>query len=139
MRFILLSFVILSFFFGNTQSAFYSTESKKAIKFYEKAIVCFNNINPVNGKPDLIGAEELLLKSLQKDTLFWEAYSLLSNVKVEAGDLNNAIFYRKKMISISPTVPLIEYYYLSSMQMAIGKYEDCLKNALKYKQSPLAR
>ena len=138
MRFILLLFGILSFFLGNTQSAFYSTENKKAIKFYEKAIVCFNNINPVNGKPDLIGAEELLLKSLQKDTLFWEAYSLLSNVKVEAGDLNNAIFYRKKMISISPTVPLIEYYYLSSMQMAIGKYEDCLKNALKYKQSPLA-
>ena len=138
MRFILLLFGILSFFLGNTQSAFYSTENKKAIKFYEKAIVCFNNINPVNGKPDLIGAEELLLKSLQKDTLFWEAYSLLSNVKVEAGDLNNAIFYRKKMISISPLVPLIEYYYLSSMQMAIGKYEDCLKNALKYKQSPLA-
>ena len=38
MRFVLLSFVILSFFLGNTQSAFYSTENKKAIKFYEKEI-----------------------------------------------------------------------------------------------------
>ena len=95
MRFSLLLISILSCFLCYSQSAFYSTENKKAIKFYEKAIVCFNNINPNNGKPDLIGVEELLLKSLNKDTSFWEAYSLLSNVKVEAGDINNAIFYRK--------------------------------------------
>ena len=138
MRFTLIFICISSYILGYSQSAFYSTENKKAIKFYEKAIVCFNNINPNNGKPDLIGAEELLLKSLQKDSLFWEAYSLLSNVKVEAGDINNAIFHRKKMISLTPLVPLVEYFYLSSMQMAIGKYKDCLKNALKYKQSPLS-
>lgn len=135
------SFIILFIFYvsvGFSQSAFYSSKNKKAIKLYEKAIVCFNDIDPSNGKPNLLGAEENLLKSIQKDSTFWEVYSLLSNVMVERGDIVSAIAYRKKMMLITPVVPLVEYYYLSSMQMAIGSYEECLKNAKKYQQSPLA-
>ena len=64
MKFTLLFICISSYILGYSQSAFYSTENKKAIKFYEKAIVCFNNINPNNGKPDLIGAENLYKKTV---------------------------------------------------------------------------
>ena len=127
--------MIIPFF---SQSALYSSNNKKAIKLYEKAIVCFNDIDPITGIPSLDETEKYLLKSLQKDSMFWEVYSLLSNVKVEGGDIKSAINYRKKMMKVSPSIPLVEYYYLSSMQIATGEYKDCLKNAQKYKQSPLA-
>ena len=134
-----LSVVGLLMYFGVfSQSALYSTSNKKAIKLYEKAIVCFNDIDPITGLPNLEDAENYLVKSLQKDSTFWEVYSLLSNVKVESGDIKSAIFYRKRMMQVNPVIPLVEYYYLSSMQMATGEYKGCLENALKYKQSPLA-
>ena len=69
MRFSVLLISILSCFLCYSQVPFI-LQKIKAIKILMKAIVCFNNINPNNGKPDLIGAEELLLKSLNKDTFF---------------------------------------------------------------------
>jgi len=138
-KLILLFFIqIISFhsFFG--QSVLYSTVNKKAIKYYEKAIVCFNNISVETGKPDIEGTENLLIKSLAKDSTFWEAYSLLSNLNIEKGDIKSAIFFRKKMMFSSNSVPIIEYYYLASMQIAVGNYKECLTNAKRYQQSPLA-
>jgi len=133
--------VIISFFLLNfyaSQSALYSSYNKKAIKLYEKAIACCQDISPLNGRGNLKGAEEYLLKSLAKDSTFSEAYILLSQVKVKMGDINSAIFYKEKMMAVNPIIPLVEYFYLSGMHMAIGSYEKCLKNAVRYKNSPLA-
>ncbi len=133
--------VIISFFLLNfyaSQSALYSSYNKKAIKLYEKAIACYQDISPLNGRGNLKGAEEYLLKSLAKDSTFSEAYILLSQVKVKMGDINSAIFYKEKMMAVNPIIPLVEYFYLSGMHMAIGSYEKCLKNAVRYKNSPLA-
>ena len=136
----LLLFVI-SFFLLNPfycQSALYSSYNKKAIKLYEKAIECYQDISPFSGRGNLKGAEEYLLKSLAKDSTFSEAYILLSQVKVKMGDINSAIFYKEKMMTANPIIPLVEYFYLAGMHMAIGSYEKCLKNAVRYKNSPLA-
>ena len=136
----LLLFVI-SFFLLNpfySQSALYSSYNKKAIKLYEKAIECYQDISPFSGRGNLKGAEEYLLKSLAKDSTFSEAYILLSQVKVKMGDINSAIFYKEKMMTANPIIPLVEYFYLAGMHMAIGSYEKCLKNAVRYKNSPLA-
>ena len=133
--------VIIPFFLLNSyssQSALYSSYNKKAIKLYEKAIACYQDINPLNGRGNLTGAEEYLLKSLDKDSTFSEAYILLSQVKVKMGDINSAIFYKEKMMTVNPIIPLVEYFYLAGMHMAIGSYEKCLKNAVRYKNSPLA-
>lgn len=131
-----ISFFLLSSY--SSQSALYSSYNKKAIKLYEKAIACYQDISPLNGRGNLTGAEEYLLKSLDKDSTFSEAYILLSQVKVKMGDINSAIFYKEKMMAVNPIVPLVEYFYLSGMHMAIGSYEKCLKNAVRYKNSPLA-
>ncbi|MDA8670313.1 hypothetical protein N9L60_05095, partial [Flavobacteriales bacterium] len=131
-----ISFFLLSSY--SSQSALYSSYNKKAIKLYEKAIVCYQDISPLNGRGNLTGAEEYLLKSLDKDSTFSEAYILLSQVKVKMGDINSAIFYKEKMMAVNPIVPLVEYFYLAGMHMAIGSYEKCLKNAVRYKNSPLA-
>ena len=131
--------VLMTFQFCSTaQSTFYTTKSKKAIKFYHKALTCFNTIDHVSGKADLTGAEENIKKALSKDSLFGEAYGLASKISIEKGKIQEAINFKNKMISVSPVVPLIEYYFLSGMQMSIGDYENCLKNAKKYKSSPLA-
>tara|TARA_B110000037_G_scaffold55621_1_gene68062 strand:- start:4553 stop:6541 length:1989 start_codon:yes stop_codon:yes gene_type:complete len=137
-RFLLLiiSFFLLNFYSG--QSAFYSTNSKKAIKLYEKAIACYNDISPQNGRGNLIGAEEYLIKSLSKDSTFSEAYFLLSQIKVQMGDINSAIFYKEKMMAVNPIIPLVEYYNLAGLHISIGSYKKCLKNAVRYKNSPLA-
>lgn len=136
----LLLFVISFFLLNpfNGQSALYSSYNKKAIKLYEKALECYQDISPFSGRGNLKGAEEYLLKSLAKDSTFSEAYILLSQVKVKMGDINSAIFYKEKMMTANPIIPLVEYFYLAGMHMAIGSYEKCLKNAVRYKNSPLA-
>lgn len=131
-----ISFFLLNPFYG--QSALYSSYNKKAIKLYEKAIECYQDISPYSGRGNLKGAEEYLLKSLAKDSTFSEAYILLSQVKVKMGDINSAIFYKEKMMTANPIIPLVEYFYLAGLHMAIGSYEKCLKNAVRYKNSPLA-
>lgn len=131
-----ISFFLLNPFYG--QSALYSSYNKKAIKLYEKAIECYQDISPFSGRGNLKGAEEYLLKSLAKDSTFSEAYILLSQVKVKMGDINSAIFYKEKMMTANPIIPLVEYFYLAGLHMAIGSYEKCLKNAVRYKNSPLA-
>ena len=62
----------------------------------------------------------------------------MSNLNIEKGDIKSAIFFRKKMMFSSNSVPIIEYYYLASMQIAVGNYKECLTNAKRYQQSPLA-
>ena len=51
----------------SAQKMLYNTKSKKAIKYFEKALTCFNTIDPVSGKSDLTGAEEFLEKAFTKD------------------------------------------------------------------------
>lgn len=123
---------------SSAQKAFYSSNDKKAIKAYEGALVCFNTIDPITGLPNVPCVESLLDKALKRDSTFVEAYSLASNMSVENGDIEKAIFYREKMIEVAQRVPLQEYFYLASMQMATGRYESCLKNAKRYLDSPLA-
>lgn len=118
------------------QKGMYSTKSKKAIKAYESAKTCFNNIDPVTGKPGLECAESYILKALSKDSLFTEAYALASNICVEKGDIEKAIQYKEKMMKYCKGIPEYEYFYLASMQMAVGNYMDCRFNAQKYIQYP---
>lgn len=136
--FLLLSLTIFqqSFF---AQKMLYNTKSKKAIKYYEKALTCFNTIDPSTGKADLSGAQDFLEKAFSKDSLFGEACSLASKILIERGDIPNAIFYKKKMMRVLPVVSIIEYYFLAGMQITIGDYKGCLENARHYKASPLAK
>ncbi len=118
------------------QTGIYSSSNKKAIKYYEKALTSFNTINPESGRGNLKEAEQFLKKAISKDSSFHEAYSLYSNVSLDKGDIESAIFFRNKMIEKNTHVPIIEHYFLAGMQMAVGDYKECLKNAKKYRDSP---
>ena len=84
-------FFLITFQIAYAQSAFYTSSSKKAIKLYEKALTCFNSIDSITGKGNLICAEDLLEKVFAKDSLFGEAYSLAAKICIERGDINQAI------------------------------------------------
>lgn len=113
----------------------YTTSDKKAIKLYEEARKCFNYMDPTTGKRLLDCAIENGEKALARDPNFSEAYSLLSNVYVEKGDLEKAIEYKQKMMSSTTNFSQSEYFYLASMQMAVGDYQNCKKNAQRYLQN----
>jgi len=137
------TFIVIVFFTclnscSLAQMGLYSSVNKKAIKYYEKALIAFNTINPTTGKSNIKEAEIFLKKAIAKDSSFHEAYSLYSNVSIEKGDIESGIYFRNKMIEKNPNVPVIEYYFLAGMQMAVGNYKECLKNAKKYRDSPFA-
>ena len=115
-----------------SQNMGYSIKNKKAIKFYESALTCFNTIDSKTGRPDLECAENFVIKALAKDSIFSEALSLASNIYIKKSDINTAIYYRKKMIRYTKQFSSIEYYYLAAMQMAIGDYKQVKLNAMKY-------
>ncbi len=110
----------------------YGSSDKKAIKAYEIGRACFNDVNPETGKRNLACAEENLLKALERDPNFVEALSLISNVYVEKYDLKKAIEYKVRMMNTGKKFSESEYFYLSSMQMAIGDYVNAEKNANRY-------
>ena len=110
----------------------YTSSSKKAIKLYELGRACFNNINPNTGRRSLGCAESNLLKALDKDVSFSEAYSMLSNVYVEKGDLIKAVATKEKMFQSTSNFSQSEYFYISSMLMSQGNYEKCISYSKKY-------
>ncbi len=114
------------------QPGHYTSTNKKAIKFYEEGRSCFNNINPQTGKRSLDCAEEALLKALEKDPQFVEAHTMLSNVYIERNDFAKAIAQKETMFALGKPVSHAEYFYMASMNMAIGDYEKCLKYANYY-------
>lgn len=113
----------------------YSTDNKKAIKLYEEARTCYNQISTQTGLRNLACAEEVALKALEKDPSFTEALVLLSNVYIDKGEFEKAIEYKQKMMQVSPQFSPSEYFYLASLQMAIGDYVGGKKNASRYMQN----
>lgn len=135
----LVSIAIFTFIFvscsvaqPNSGGGSYGSVDKKAIKSYELGRACFNDVNPQTGKRNLACAEDNLLKALERDPNFVEALSLLSNVYVEKYDLKKAIEYKLRMMNTGKKFSDAEYFYLASMQMAIGDYTNAEKNANRY-------
>jgi outer membrane protein OmpA-like peptidoglycan-associated protein len=123
--------MLLLFTNCNAQVGKYGTSSKKAIKLYEAARVCYNNID-VRGVRELDCAEKNLNAALEKDPSFMEAHTLLSNVFIDGKRFDEAIAQKKKMMSLGKPFSDVEYFYLASMQMAVGDYQGCKANADRY-------
>ncbi|MBC8475315.1 MAG: PD40 domain-containing protein [Bacteroidetes bacterium] len=113
----------------------YSTSNKKAIKLYEESRTCYGQVSPKTGRRNLSCAEENAKKALEKDPSFTEAYAMLSQISIEKGEFKVAIMYKQKMMQLSQRFSPSEYFYLASLQMAIGDYEGAKKNASRYSQN----
>ncbi len=116
------------------QPSKYGSTDKKAIKFYELARTCFNEVNHLTGRRNLECAEENLLKTLERDPAFIEAHMLLSNVYIEQRNFEKAIAQKETMFAIGKPYSEAEFFYMASLNMAIGDYQKCLKYAKAYSQ-----
>jgi outer membrane protein OmpA-like peptidoglycan-associated protein len=110
----------------------YSSSDKKAIKAYEQARMCFNNLSPQTGKGDLVCAEEAALKALDRDPAFLEAHILLSNVYIDQKKYDEALAQKETMFNLGRPVSQAEYFYTAKLCMIVGDYQKCLKYANYY-------
>lgn len=114
------------------QPGMYSSTDKKAIKAYEAARTCFNNLSPQTGKGDLVCAEEQALKALERSPNFIEAHILLSNIYIDKKQYDKALKQKENMFNLGQPLPSAEYFYTAKLCMITGDYEKCLKYANYY-------
>lgn len=108
-----------------TYSQSYSTQSKKAIKYYEKAMVLFESNN-------FIESGELAFQALEKDSNFVEPYLLLGEIAYNLGNKNKEIEYFSKVIEKDSVNYPLTFYLLALTLMEIEEYEKAIPHFQKY-------
>ncbi|MCC6251873.1 MAG: PD40 domain-containing protein [Bacteroidia bacterium] len=130
--FITLIFVAVSLLLaanGAFAQKIYSTNSSKAIKYFEKAQLSFDA-----RKDD--EAIDLLQKAIKADDKFVEAHMFLAEVFAEHKKYNEAIEEGKKAISINPDFFKSAYYSLGFWCLKTQMYDEAekyFKHFLHYK------
>ena len=127
---LLLSFLILNSCKTTAQKSIYGTDSKKAVKYFKKSRAAFSASQ--HDKTKLVDAEKFAKKAMDKDPKFMGAIMLLAEINIAKKDYEEAIRLKEKALRINPEFSKNEYYYLARMQMRLGKYTGCKRNALKF-------
>ena len=108
---------------------YYSSGSKKAVKRFEEARVCFS-------QGDLSCAEEALLKAIKADKEFIEAYQLMAQLCYDQDRLEEAICYYSQTLEIDPEGNPEGYRLLAGMKLMLGDYAGALELAEYYLSLP---
>jgi len=111
---LVISLVFLPFYM---QAQKLHTQSKKADKFYNKALAEYTLENNIQ-------AYLLLEKALKADDHFQEAYFLIAEIKTDLGYPQDAIAFYKTGISINPDLFPNEHYFLAKLYLNEGFYEE---------------
>lgn len=124
---------ILTFLFiGCAQSQFpYSSKDKKAVKLFEKAQKApRESIDPETQGPNFKEGIILAEKSIEEDPTFWEAHLLAAELNERILKYKEAITHYEAALSINPNHSMSgnTYYYVAALQLALGRYDDALKN-----------
>ncbi len=114
---------------GTIHAQSYSTKSKKAIKYFDRAVVLYQENNPE-------GAEEDLLKSIAVDDRFLEAYGLLAQISYESGRIEEAISYYSTTLEIDPEGNPDGYRLLAGLVLRTGDYDRSLLLLEKFLEFP---
>lgn len=125
-----LLFIFLGSCKTTAQSSMYDSKSKKAIALYKKGYQEFRTSYGNNEK--LAKAESYLQKAIKKDPNFVSAYMLMGEVEIAKGNLEKAIEYKVKGMTINPEYSKNEYFYIARMQLRAGQYENCKRNAQRF-------
>ncbi len=99
----------------------FSTENKKAIKFFQEGLRYYDN--KMNSE-----AEELFLKAIKADGRFIEAHILLGDTYFDMDRKDEAIGMYKKVVEIDDSFFSNTYFQLAQMEMSVGAYEDAIKH-----------
>lgn len=106
-------------------SAQYSSDSKKAIKIYEKAQAEFRSRNDVE-------AEELLNKALKIDDKFIEAWFMLAQINFDKGDGLTAAANFLKGLEVDPSGNPDGYLKVAEVEFIFGEYYKAYEHLQKW-------
>jgi len=118
----------------------FSTKSKKAIKLYKKAQQAPNTLDLNTNQPDYNSGLKYLVKALTKDPNFVEAHLLKARYHEAQRNYKDAIEHYNRAVFINPSHSLINatHFDLASLQIAIGDYDNALKNIEIFISNPVA-
>ena len=108
---------------------YYSSGSKKAIKRFEEARLCYES-------GDQACVEEALLKAIKADDQFIEAYQLLAQSCYDQGRQEEAIFYYARTLEIDPEGNPEGYRLLAGLKLMTGDYQGAMQLAERYLSFP---
>lgn len=108
---------------------YYSSGSRKAIKRFEEARSCFESRNDAC-------VEEALLKAIDADDHFIEAYQMLAQLFYDQGRLEEAIGYYAVTLDIDPKGNPDGYRLLAGLKLMTGDYEGALQLVETYLAFP---
>ncbi|MEZ7931500.1 MAG: OmpA family protein [Flavobacteriales bacterium] len=127
---LLIFILFLSSCQSTAQSSLYDSKSKKAIELFKKG---YNEYRSSAGNEEKLNkAENYLNKAIKKDPNFVSAYMLIAEIQIQKQDLEKAIEYKEKALSINPEYSKNEYYYLAQWQMRAGQYDKCKINSARF-------
>ncbi|MFT6500927.1 MAG: outer membrane protein OmpA-like peptidoglycan-associated protein [Crocinitomicaceae bacterium] len=130
MKYIFILFTLFSFTNCATSQG-YSTDNKKAIKYFELALKAprESKIEGTN-TPNFPAGLEILKKALDKEPNFWEAHVLAGEFEENMNNYESAIDHYKKALAINPnhTRTGSTYFYLGNLQHATGDYDNAIRN-----------
>lgn len=126
----LIALLVISSCKTTAQSSIYDSKSKKAIELYKKGYNAFRT--SYGDKNKLAEAEKYVQKAIKKDPEFATAYLLMGEIEITKGNLEKAIEYKEKALSINPEYSKYEYYYLAKLQQRAGEYEKAKRSSQKF-------
>jgi len=98
----------------------YSTKSQRALRNFEKARNCFENL-------DDACAEEALQKALRADPEFVEALQMMAQVCYDQGRVPDAIQYYSRSLEVDPESNPDGYRILAGLTLRTGDYQRTLE------------
>ncbi|MFH2143898.1 MAG: OmpA family protein [Bacteroidota bacterium] len=104
----------------NSQES-YTIKNKKAIKLFEQAVYYYE-------KNDDLNAVAAVMKAVEIEPVFVEAYNLLAQIYEDRRDYEKAMFYYQKSIEIAPDFSYLTYYLLAQWQLKLGMYSETKAN-----------
>jgi outer membrane protein OmpA-like peptidoglycan-associated protein len=125
MKLFITGLLVISSIFSCFGQQKYTTENKKAIKYYEEAITAFDQFKYVEGS-------DLMNKAIKADKRFMEAFLVLAEMKTEQGLKKEAIAYYYEAIKIKPDFFPSMYYNLSKLEMAVNEFDAAKSNLEKF-------
>jgi flagellar motor protein MotB len=121
--------IIMLAFTGGLFGQYYSSSSRKAIKRFEEARRCYETRDD-----DCV--EEALLKAIDADKQFIEAYQMLAQLCYEQGRLEDAIDYYAVSLEIDSLGNPEGYRLLAGLKLMTGDYEGAQVLAERYLAFP---
>lgn len=107
----------------------YTSTNKKAVKYMTEAKAAYN------GRQDDV-ALELIVKALEKDPKFVEAFLLRAAIYEERRMVSKALDAYMSAIEINPKFESLMYISAAALTFTQGEYEETLKLLKFYKQFP---